>query len=114
MRVTIDMPELEISRDGNDATIVVRGDLTGIYVDTLRTALKESFEAEAELRTLTVDMRECPFIDSSCMGLLAGCKKELTRRGAKMRLINVPEVMAVAMRRIGMHRVMQIVVLGDK
>jgi RND superfamily putative drug exporter len=74
-------------REGDQVTLVLRGELTLQTAPRLREALAE---AEGETRTIVVDLRDVGFVDSSGLGELLGAHQRAQRHGRRLVLARRP------------------------
>ena len=65
------LPQFSISVDGATTVVVARGELDLACRDSLRDALSDLSGA------VVVDLEEVTFLDSSCIGVLAGAAQRL-------------------------------------
>ena len=78
--------QFSVSTEGSLTTVVVAGELDLAARDALRKAL-------APLTgKVIVDLERVTFLDSSCIGVLAGAARRLHERGGDLRLRNPADV----------------------
>ncbi|HKC27080.1 MAG TPA: STAS domain-containing protein [Jatrophihabitans sp.] len=85
------MTELTVhsSADGDRSTLAVAGELDLGSVAELRQHAEDEL-ASRHIRTLTLDLSELTFIDSSGLGLLVELKRTAATAKVTMEIVNVP------------------------
>jgi anti-anti-sigma factor len=79
-------PQFSVSTEGSVTTVAASGELDLAARDALRDAL-------APLTgNVVVDLRQVTFLDSSCIGVIAGAGQRLRERGGDLRLRNPADV----------------------
>jgi anti-anti-sigma factor len=73
-------PQFSVSVDGATTIVVARGELDLACRDGLREALADLSGA------VVVDLEEVTFLDSSCIGVLAGAAQRLHEDGGDLRI----------------------------
>lgn len=79
--------ELSTRYNDNVAILDISGEIIGDARFDLNKAIQE--EVEANRAGLILNMEEVPMMDSVGLGMLVGVYTSLTRKGAKMVLLNV-------------------------
>jgi anti-sigma B factor antagonist len=79
-------PQFTVSLDGSTTTVIACGELDLAARDALRDALAPLDGA------VVVDLEQVTFLDSSCIGVLAGAGQRLQERGGDLRVRNPAEV----------------------
>lgn len=81
--------ELEIDDQSRDVVIRVRGTITVDAASELREALRGVCLGSPD--SITLDLAEVPFIDSSGLGVILGMRKDTNARGITLSLSNPRE-----------------------
>src|SRR6266496_3957792 len=83
---TMSTPQFTVSLDDGTTTVIACGELDLAARDALRDALAPLDGA------VVVDLEQVTFLDSSCIGVLAGAGQRLQERGGDLRVRNPAEV----------------------
>lgn len=80
-----------VTRDAGDVKVIaLQGKITiGAGDLMMREAIHKSLDAGC--KKILVDMKDVTTIDSSGVGELVGCYTTATHKGAKMKLVNLPD-----------------------
>ena len=98
---------IEERRDGNQATLLLSGRLT---VNDNPGALKDAATtlAASGATDVVFDLDGVRYIDSSCLGEFIASQITLGRRGARLRLANVPDRIMELLRLAGLDGIFEI------
>ncbi|MFA6450228.1 MAG: STAS domain-containing protein [bacterium] len=89
-------------------TIYVDGDFTYEHTGAFKTQVKKLI-AECEcVPKIRLDLADCSFVDSGCMGVMAHVQKELNSKGGELRVVNAAPLVLEAMRRIRLDAILPI------
>lgn len=99
--------QIEEQRDGTQATLLLSGRLT---VNDNPGALKDAATALASdgVSDVVFDLTDVRYIDSACLGEFIASQITLGRRGARLRLANVPERIMELLRLAGLDGIFEI------
>ena len=81
--------QLKYNTKGADICVSLSGELDEYAARTLRGELDKLIETRS-MRSMTLDMRDVTFIDSTGLGLVLGRYKKLRAKRAELLLKNVP------------------------
>mgnify|MGYP006287508935 CR=1 FL=1 len=101
-------PRFSFVENGNEKRIVVSGELSYYHLGAFRDALRYYLDREQCPLNFILDLHQCDFVDSGCLGMIAEFKKEVDRRGCSLRIENVSPHVSEAMRRIRLHTIIDI------
>ncbi len=93
---------------GNDICIKLSGEIDEYSARSLRADIDKLIEAQG-FRTMTFDMKNVTFIDSTGLGLLLGRYKKLRAKHAELLLKNVPMQVDKVFRTSGIYTFVPIV-----
>jgi anti-anti-sigma factor len=96
----------EKSRDA--VTVHVLGDFTYENTGAFTALVKKLIGENTVALKIKLDLTDCPFVDSGCMGVMAQMHKELKARGGELRIVNVDPVVLEAMRRIRLETIIPV------
>lgn len=98
---------IEEVRDGRQATLVLSGRLT---VNDSQGALKDAAGALAAdgATDVVFDLADVRYIDSACIGEFIAAQITLGRRGARLRLANVPDRIMELLKLAGLDGIFEI------
>lgn len=94
-------------KDVDCAVISVTGEFTFEHTGEFRSLLKK-LTGQDKLRNISLDLTECGFVDSGCMGAMAQAQKELSARGGSLLIVNARHEVHKAMRQIRLDAVIPI------
>jgi anti-sigma B factor antagonist len=99
--------QIEERRDGDRATLVLSGRLT---VNDSPGTLKDAATALAAdgATDVVFDLNDVRYIDSACLGEFIASQITLGRRGARLRLANVPDRIMELLRLAGLDGIFEI------
>ncbi len=89
-------------------TVRVRGDFTYERTGEFLSLIRKLAGASGKAPKIRLDLADCPFVDSGCMGAMAQAQKELTARGGEMRIVNAQPQVLESMRRIRLDAVLSV------
>ena len=89
------------------AVISVSGEFTYEATGEFKSLVKIMSEGRAA-RRISLNLAECGFVDSGCMGAMAQAHKELSARGGVLLIVNPQPEVLKAMRRIRLDVVIPI------
>lgn len=89
-------------------TVFVRGDFTYERTGEFLSLIRKLAGGRGKAPKIRVDLADCPFVDSGCMGAMAQAQKELIARGGEMRVVNAQPQVLEAMRRIRLDAVLPV------
>ncbi len=100
--------QIDERRDGGTVTLALSGRLTvndnpGAFKD-MATAL-----ATEGVRDVVVDLKDVRYIDSACLGEFIAAQISLGRRGARLRLKQVPDRILELLKLAGLDGIFEIV-----
>lgn len=99
---------MELSVDIQNGVAVV-----GLFVDELDASNTAEFKEKmapvlAEHRAVVIDLSEVHFIDSSGLGAMLSCLRQLTEKGGDMALCGLSRSVRAAFELVRLHRVLDI------
>lgn len=99
--------QIEEQRDGTQATLVLSGRLT---VNDSQGTLKDAATALAAdgAKDVVFDLGDVRYIDSACIGEFIAAQITLGRRGARLRLANVPDRIMELLKLAGLDGIFEI------
>lgn len=99
--------QIEERRDGTQATLLLSGRLT---VNDNPGALKDAATSLASdgVTDVVFDLTGVRYIDSACLGEFIASQITLGRRGARLRLTNVPDRIMELLRLAGLDGIFEI------
>jgi anti-anti-sigma factor len=99
--------QIEERRDGTQATLLLSGRLT---VNDNPGALKDAATSLASdgVSDVVFDLTGVRYIDSACLGEFIASQITLGRRGARLRLTNVPDRIMELLRLAGLDGIFEI------
>ena len=92
---------------GECVVVSISGDFTYEHTSEFKTLLK-GLTGGRKARKIDLDLAECGFVDSGCMGAMAQAQKELSARGGGLLIVNPQPEVLKAMRRIRLDAVIPI------
>jgi anti-anti-sigma factor len=95
-------------RDKGAVTIRVEGEFTYEHTGTFRTLVKKLIGECDCAPKIKLDLADCPFVDSGCMGAMAQVHKELNSKGGELLIVNAKPAVAEAMRRIRLDTIIPV------
>jgi anti-anti-sigma factor len=95
-------------REKDFVTIHVEGDFTYEHTGTFRMLVKKMIGDCDCAPKIKLDLADCPFVDSGCMGAMAQTHKELNARGGELRIVNASPAVMEAMRRIRLDTIIPV------
>jgi anti-anti-sigma factor len=96
----------EKAKDG--IAIYVEGEFTYENTGAFRTLVKKLITGHAGPVKIKLDLANCPFVDSGCMGAMAQVHKELKSRGGELLIVNANHAVLEAMRRIRLDSIISV------
>jgi len=108
MKMQDNSPHFIVEEHDGEKRIRVVGELNYYHFAEFKDTLRHHLEAKSCPLSFVLDMEECPFIDSGCLGMIAEFKKEVDRRGCSLRIENVNDHVGEAMRRIRLDTIITI------
>ncbi len=100
--------DLDFKIIGNDICIKLRGEIDEYSARSLRADIDKLIEAQG-FRTMTFDMKDVTFIDSTGLGLVLGRYKKLKQQRAELLLKNIPTQVDKVFRTSGIYSFVPIV-----
>lgn len=102
------MKTIDRRRDEN-IVLKITGDIDECSAKGLRADVDAIIESSARIRTLTLDMRDVTFVDSTGLGFVFGRYKKLKAIGAELLLKNVPKQVDKVFQTSGVYRIIPVV-----
>ncbi len=99
---------LDFKINGNDICVRLYGEIDEYTARTLRADIDKLIEAQG-FRTMTFDMQNVTFIDSTGLGFVLGRYKKLRGKRAELLLKNVPSQVDKVFRTSGIYSFVPIV-----
>lgn len=88
--------------------LTLSGDLNAAHVDELRHKFKEWYQANAAMMNVVVDLQEVTMVDSAGLGVLIAFLKQVSERGADLRLANIGKRVRMVFEITRTHRLFEI------
>lgn len=102
----MDSSLVTLSPSGQVAAVTPVGDIDMASAPVLRKALQEASSSGAPL--VILDMAGVTFADSTALGVMLASHKQLTSEGCRLQTVNVPPVLAKALRVTGLLAVLEV------
>ncbi len=96
------MPDFEIRREGDCATVIPAGDVVASSVAELRPAMREL--VSAGVREMIFDLANARMLDSMGLGLLLSAHNSLARGGGKFSVSGASEEVIALLRAMRVHQ----------
>ena len=89
-------------------TIHIGGEFTFERTGAFKTMIKKLIGECGCAPKIKLDLADCAFVDSGCMGAMAQAQKELSSRGGGLLIVNAQPPVLEAMRRIRLNAIIPV------
>ena len=93
---------------GGTVAVRVGGDFTYELTGKFLSLIRKLAGGRRGALNIGIDLSDCPFVDSGCMGAMAQAQKELAALGGSLSIVNAQAQVLEAMRRIRLDAVLPV------